>query len=238
MKHQSGNALFLILIAVALFAALSYALTSSGRGSGNIDREQADIIAARILSQISDWESRRQRLELLGIYDEVLYDNSAENNSATCINSKNGTTYSPCTTIGMFHPDVGGAPPFALPERDVASDFYLNYYEFILEQRSVSGTVLGTTLPDRYIYIASLPEEVCKALNAKLLGTRDTVSAVISSSFSGDTYPKRTTSFFYEDAQQYYPGTISSSDTQRDFNIESGCLGGGYYEFYYFTEIN
>lgn len=65
MRRQDGNALFLILIAVALFAALSYAITSSGRGGGNIDRETNKIAAAQILDSANALQRAVQKLQIL-----------------------------------------------------------------------------------------------------------------------------------------------------------------------------
>tara|TARA_B100000686_G_scaffold327900_1_gene387276 strand:+ start:2215 stop:2541 length:327 start_codon:yes stop_codon:yes gene_type:complete len=66
MINAQGNALFLILIAVALFAALSYAVTNSGRGSAGVDREQAEIYASQILQQASALEAAVMRLTITG----------------------------------------------------------------------------------------------------------------------------------------------------------------------------
>lgn len=66
MRQEKGNALFLILIAVALFAALSYAVTQSGRGAGTIDREQNLIEAAKVIQYAGVLRSATTRMLLTG----------------------------------------------------------------------------------------------------------------------------------------------------------------------------
>ncbi len=62
---QRGNALFLILIAVALFAALTYAITQSARSGGNDISREGSIVSAGQLTEMP--AAVRQAVERLMI---------------------------------------------------------------------------------------------------------------------------------------------------------------------------
>lgn len=82
-RQESGNALFLILIAVALFAALSYAITSSGRGSGNITNEQALINAGQLTQYPAMVRAAATRMILTGTQASLLDLSQNPNNPVT-----------------------------------------------------------------------------------------------------------------------------------------------------------
>ena len=71
MMTQRGNALFLILIAVALFAALSYAVTQSGRGGGGIDREQQSLDVSQLQAALQGFGQAMDRMRLLNRLSDV-----------------------------------------------------------------------------------------------------------------------------------------------------------------------
>lgn len=73
-SRQSGNVLFLILIAVALFAALTYAVTQSTRsGSGSTSNaEKAQMLASQFTQYGAALNSAIMRLQLSGCTDLTL----------------------------------------------------------------------------------------------------------------------------------------------------------------------
>lgn len=100
--HARGNALFLILIAVALFGALSYAITQSGRGGGNIAREEAMIKQARLENYQAAITAAVMRLTLPGTCTaaQISYETPAGANANPSAPSDK--------SCHIFHPNGGG----------------------------------------------------------------------------------------------------------------------------------
>lgn len=95
MQRQSGNVLFLILIAVALFAVLSYAVTSSTRsGGGSITKEKAKSNAAAIIEYGASLRSAIMRMKVSNGCTNTNLDFSNtiyKKNTGTAMNSANST---------------------------------------------------------------------------------------------------------------------------------------------------
>lgn len=104
-KAESGNVLFIILIAIALFGALSFAVSNMMR-SGNaeaISEQRASILADEILAYARDIRQTVQNLRISnGCEDE---DISFENSIITGYEHTSPVARDECK---IFHPDGGG----------------------------------------------------------------------------------------------------------------------------------
>jgi hypothetical protein len=112
---ESGNVLFLILIAVALFAALSYAVTQSSRsGSGQATSEKSLLSGAQITQYPAGVRTDIIRMMI----DSNTSADQLEFNPPSAFGTNNANlTLNPSNkaTRAVFHPDGGGAVYQAAP---------------------------------------------------------------------------------------------------------------------------
>ena len=114
-RGEAGNVLFLILIAVALFAALSYAVTQSTRsGGGDASKEKSLVSSAALTQYPASLKTAITRMNISGgvdignlnfakpgttIYTNLVNDATATSSTAQNVRTKNA----------VFHPEGGGA---------------------------------------------------------------------------------------------------------------------------------
>jgi hypothetical protein len=106
MNAEKGNVLFIILIAAALFGALSYAATQGMRSGGkDISKDQAGLYADEILDYSKSVEVAVQRMMARGVSENSLcfdIDQYPGGNNgfehAACADTKNR----------VYHPNGGG----------------------------------------------------------------------------------------------------------------------------------
>jgi hypothetical protein len=185
VRGQGGNALFLILIAVALFAALAYAVTQSGRsGGGSASREQATLMGAQITSAATMIRQTVIRMNIGGIAMDSITCEAAPNGDDCGQGSANGskdfcTTGSTC----IFAPDGGGLTVPVVPQ--AAYDFSTfgyaatrfagptSYQGFAIDGFNGGGADtsiqdIGTAANDEIVIFLGLKREVCEAIDRGL----------------------------------------------------------------------
>lgn len=168
-KHQDGNVLFLILIAVALFAALSYAVTQSTRsGGGNTSNETAGINAAQLTQYPASVRTSIVRMIIGGVNaTDLEFNPSSDFGGLTS------------TTVGVFHPEGGGAThvtaPSTLMEGGVPGTWYFNpEFEIVNVGVSTPSDFGGN---DFIAFLPGITRTLCDRINDDLGVGGDTVLA-------------------------------------------------------------
>ena len=178
MRYSRGNILFLILIGVALFGALAYAVTqgSRGGGKGDISDEQADIAASQAIQMADDIATAVSRLQIVRGCEDDEFDFAED----VTVSFSDGTTLlypeghnSNAPTNGrcsIFKPEGAGVIAKALPS------------EITINSQSAGQAIIGgwgpvvvdlagvgsDTQNDLVIYLPYIKEEVCVKINEKL----------------------------------------------------------------------
>lgn len=117
-QNENGNAIFLIIMGVALFAALGYAFTSSNRSSTNlVTDEQATAYANQIIAYGNEIKQAVKRLQLRGCDDtEIGFDNNIfKFNNGTNITGNGHNPNTNSDKCRIFKVEGGGLMPRILP---------------------------------------------------------------------------------------------------------------------------
>ena len=185
--RERGNILFLILLAVVLFAALSYAVTQSLRGGGkDSSDEQATTLASALIQSAIMTETELKRLALMkdltpgkiDLYDPNL---TRKGNVDGCASS----------TCNLFDPAGGAASVPLAPQKatvraqcDVSGLCTAGYEAkpfFMIA--SVDG--IGTTAPELLIATSHITEPVCDAVNV-LMNLKKKGDSVLDNTHGSD----------------------------------------------------
>ena len=162
---ESGNVLFLILIAVALFAALSYAVTQSTRtGGGSGDNETALISSAQLTQYPATVRTSVVRM-IIGGTDITSLEFNAPDAFANLLSD----------AVGVFHPSGGGATYADAPGEMMAAGtpgtWVFNaeneIYFLGTTNEAAPGTPLDTTA-DVIAFLPGITQTLCQRVNDEL----------------------------------------------------------------------
>lgn len=179
-SNRSGNVLFLILIAVALFAALSYAVTSSNKGGGSgITKDKAKLLAAELVQYTTQIEQTVTRLRLMNQCSDTdlsFYTGSYPYTGGYFV--PDDGVIPPVSKCNIFHVDGGGMSAQQVPEgigtlvdyttNDFFAESYLPLRTYIRDigRNYESGTDWEAS--ELAITVQMQNKEVCIAINNQL----------------------------------------------------------------------
>lgn len=165
-SNMRGSVLFIILIAVALFGALSYTVASM-MNSGDatyVSEEKAELYADEILNYARKVRQTVQFLKISNDCDDT--DISFENDAAVNYVNPNAPSDKSCH---VFDTAGGGLSYIEQHKQVLDSNFSATgLYKQVYFNGGTSITGVGTSALDLIVAVPYLKEEVCLAINKKI----------------------------------------------------------------------
>lgn len=174
-KLLKGNVLFIILLAVALFAALTYAVTRGERGGVvDITPEKARTFAGQITQFATMAETTVTRLKLSNGCDlteiSFNYDSDGDGDFTDADDLYNNANSPEDHSCHVFHPDGGGIA-YQAPDTtwlDSTQSAELMYGEWNFNLANTVEDVGLTANGDLVVLLYYLQREICVQINDKL----------------------------------------------------------------------
>jgi len=164
-NKESGNVLFLILIAVALFAALSYAVTSSTRSGGGDANDETNLVNSSAITQYpSSVRTSMIRMQISKGVDVTDMEFNTPSDFGDC---------SASNVNCVFHPSGGNATYTSAPA-DVMANNAQGTWTFNAENEvNLVGTTAGSNTPttssaEIIAFLAGVKQGICSRINTEL----------------------------------------------------------------------
>lgn len=215
-KKECGSVFIYILMAIALFAALTYAISNNKGGNTNIfTEEQAKIAAQELIEYGNTMAKTVQKLRLRGCQETQI---SFENNNVS--GYTNGTN----PTCQVFNQQGGNInfPAFGDTTYD-ANAPALDSISFNADNHIIN---IGSAEAELIAYVSGIRQNVCEEINQIVHGN--------GTAFTGGDITVGSTKFTGTYAGA--PDTICSASADATntgcCQETSGCNGGACYHFY------
>lgn len=164
-QSERGNVLFLILIAVALFAALSYAVTQSSRSGGGDAGKETNLINSAQLTQYPAGIRTAIVRMIVGGTDATALSFNAPSDFANLLPGGEGS--------GVFHPNGGGATYSQAPVEIMANESLGTWIFNAENEINLVGTTDSGASPtlataDIIAFLPGIGLSVCNRINDQL----------------------------------------------------------------------
>ena len=202
---QRGNAVFLVMIAIALFAMLAYSFTISDRQKGTIDKENAALAATEIISFFPGIKTAILRMLSRGILPAEINFNTTVSGENVVFAANGGNVF-----YRPLPPNIGNATDWGF--RDLTDPTNGFYVKDVGSNTNVSGR-------EAFGGVADISLAVCQQINKAL-------SLPMTPAINSATTGVATIYAVGTNVLDAYPGKLSAC-------LQSSIASGGVYLYYH-----